>query len=552
MLNKLKIILSACLFVGCLNMTVAQYNFYQPLIGVDKSCEIDVNHPLVANFREDLKRATFKYSDESGGSCTGTLINRNIVTGDLGNYFITAWHCFKTGNICDGVETDYSNLNYTFTFNWQSPPNQNGLVFSENNNGRRYSFNSKIKYISHVNCVYGDFALFQIIEPIPVHFNVYYAGWQPNSFATWSPYVNISHPNGSIKKASEPGPFTIYPSTYVQKSCQLVTKVVDVLLGWIWRRRWSTESVCTYVQVPYVDSRFNFTYYNWGNTEPGSSGSGLFNGGNRLIGELSGGLGIGCEGVGLESFGKFSDAYYKASVKNVLNPQNSWSVDQTGISGRAIGCYNEIDFDKYKNDIKSFNLYPAKLYQKDNALSFSSASYVKLGGTNKVTVKTEADFTFNAADYIDLLDGFEVENGATFNANAGVSCNQGGAYRMSNPEEEANEIAKQEMMNRMASIQIPDELEFNLDNYYNTFQFNLSPNPANGNFKISSSTIDGNQNINVQIFDSFGAIKLDNSYINVIQNQEVNIDIQSLQAGLYVVKIMNQSGKMFETRLRVE
>lgn len=80
-----------------------QYNFVNP-IKSPGGCMMDAYSPVVPRFRENLMRAVFTYASVPGaGRYTGTLINRNTREDNLGNYFVTSWHCFKNGATCGGA-----------------------------------------------------------------------------------------------------------------------------------------------------------------------------------------------------------------------------------------------------------------------------------------------------------------------------------------------------------------------------------------------------------------------------------------------------------------
>jgi hypothetical protein len=245
-------------------------------------CMVNVNDNRVLGYREDLKRAVFKFQG-NGGNCTGTLINRNTSESNMGQYFVTSWHCFKSGNNCGGSEFDF-NQEIEFSFNYQSPPNQLGKVFEKIQNTDRYKLfkiKRKVRLVDKVSCGYGDFALCEILgSPIPPHFTPYFAGWSPLApLSSSGDFMTMGHSNSSLKEAAA----TIFMqnglTTYsAEKSCQVVTKVIDFLFGWIWKRRFSTQVICQYVQIPFVDTRFIVFAYNYGATSQGASGSSIFNG----------------------------------------------------------------------------------------------------------------------------------------------------------------------------------------------------------------------------------------------------------------------------------
>ena len=484
-----------------------------------ESCMVNVNDNRVASFREDLKRSVFQYAGSGAGSCTGTLINRNTSESDLGQYFITSWHCFKSGSTCGGSEFDF-NKEIEFSFNYQSPSNQLGKVLKEIQdqyieNGivtKAFKIRRKVRLVDKVSCGYGDFALCEILgNPIPPHFTPYFAGWSP--FAPLVPagdYITIGHSNASLKEASKTNYMQNGLTTYSpKKACDVVTKLVDFLFGWIWGRKWSTQVICQYVQIPFLDTRFVVFGYGYGATSEGASGSSIFNGNNRVLGTLSGSApDFSCNG-GIDYFGKLPDYYYRAAIKNVLNPANKWRIDESGIPGRNKNCYQSINY----NYGQSFDFYPAAYYQNNNSITLNSQTDVYLGinSANTINIKSGADFTFNAGGIIDLGSNFEVESGATFTANAGVSaCGFSGNYRTevgAQPENEGvqyyEELAQLEIYAKLNAIEIPDDMDLPATLQKNKVVISASPNPVNDLITLSFSKITESE-FHIEIIDAMG------------------------------------------------
>lgn len=180
----------------------------------------------------DQIRSVAMITVSGNGICTGTLINNCAQNGTP--YFLTADHCLP-GNL--NVST------WVFRFNWNSPtctPTTNGPT-NQTVSGASLLANSGGT----------DVALLQLNSTPPASYNVYYSGWD-RSGVTPTAQTCIHHPSGDIKKISfdtnAPG-----QATYGGASC--------------WR------------------------IFNWedGTTEPGSSGSGLWDQNKRLIGQLYGG-----------------------------------------------------------------------------------------------------------------------------------------------------------------------------------------------------------------------------------------------------------------------
>ena len=311
------------------SVQIQAQTFVQPNV-LPGNCMRDANDPLVSNSREDIKRSVFRfYRPLPGGllisNCTGTLINRNTSENDVGQYFITSWHCFN-----DPV-MDFNSTPITFFFNYQSPPNHLGQVFNENKIGDQYSIVRYVRLVDRVSDAYGDVAICEILgEPIPPHFNPYFTGWSPAATPTFDSYITFGHPHGSTKQVAATNFIQDGVTLNIQtQSCQFVTKIIDFTIGWIWKRRYSTSVICQFVQVPFIDSRYWVYGYTYGNTDKGASGSALFLSNNRFIGNLSTSLHTGCSNTS-DNYGKFNSYYPRQAIKKNLYPSNKCSVDISG------------------------------------------------------------------------------------------------------------------------------------------------------------------------------------------------------------------------------
>ena len=182
----------------------------------------------------------------SNGICTGALINNTANDGHP--YFLTADHC--TGG---GVS------NWVFRFNWQS------TSCVGNNAGTFQTVNGSTMLAQGGAA---DYALLEINNgnPIPQTATPYFAGWDATGVNP-SNQTAIHHPSGDLKKIS----FDTNPAgtgTYGGATCWQI--------------------------------------FNWedGTTEPGSSGSPLFDQNKRIIGQLYGGQAT-CSNNINDYYGKF-------------------------------------------------------------------------------------------------------------------------------------------------------------------------------------------------------------------------------------------------------
>ena len=203
----------------------------------------------------------------SGGSRLCTGSLVNNTSQDLAPYFLTANHCLGGNN------------SWIFMFNYESPScnNQNGPT------NMTVSGSSLL-----ANSSTSDFALLLLNETPPESYNVHYAGWDISGSTPSTP-VGIHHPSGDIKKIS----------------------------------------------FDYNNASNSGNYWdvnNWedGTTEPGSSGSPLFDGvTQRIIGQLYGGT-ASCTSITYDTYGKTSTSW-NLGMSNYLDPNNTGASFINGI-----------------------------------------------------------------------------------------------------------------------------------------------------------------------------------------------------------------------------
>ena len=250
--------------------------FMEKAFGSSGSCNMNVNCPDGASWVNERNSVVMLVSGGSG-FCTGALINNTLNDGTP--YVLTANHC-------------YSNpANWVFRFNWQA----NGC----NNPGSSPSFTSLSGATLRARRTPTDFCLVEITggltnNTVPANYNPFFAGWD-NSGDIPSSTVCIHHPSGDIKKIA----FDDDPASISQA------------MG-------STEANSTWT----VQWDRNTT------TEPGSSGSPLFDQNHRIIGQLWGG-GASCSNLNSpDYYGRVSNSWENESstskqLKHWLDPSGS-------------------------------------------------------------------------------------------------------------------------------------------------------------------------------------------------------------------------------------
>ena len=285
-----------------------------------ESCQIDVACSEGDNWSNQID-AVVHFTFEEGDwiyVCSGSTINNT--NQDCKPYILTAWHC--------GEHTANQNLNnYTWYWNYQKSscqPNNNGddpfkgnqtmingLVISSSGSGTLNNPPSIPNQLSG-----SDFTLVKLTSNIPDSYNAFYSGWDnTNSPATSG--VSIHHPNGSAKKIST------FNSNLQNTSYNGGAANAHWAVNWI-----ETEN-------------------GHGVTEPGSSGSPIFNQEGRIVGQLSGGSSF-CDSTNYpDLYGKFSTNWKNNGDSSIaqlapwLNPSDS---TLSYIDGIYFSCNASADF----------------------------------------------------------------------------------------------------------------------------------------------------------------------------------------------------------------
>ena len=226
-------------------------------LGSSESCEVNVNCSVGAGWRIQ-QRGVARILVREGfdeGYCTGTLINNKKNDGTP--YFLTANHC--------GPNATTSNFGqWKFRFNYEA----SGCTNPSSENSMNYTdFTGCTKVAEGSNNGGSDFYLlkfknFTIEDAISV--NAVYNGWDRGTSVPSGEGAGIHHPSGDIKKISF---YTSTPTTANYNGGSDMTGATNAH----WKVTWVNSGEKT------------------GVTEPGSSGSPIFNSNGRVFGTLSGG-----------------------------------------------------------------------------------------------------------------------------------------------------------------------------------------------------------------------------------------------------------------------
>lgn len=250
-------------------------------------CNINVNCPEGDDWQDQKRGVAMILLSNGTRWCSGSMINNTAQ--DETPYFLTANHCRGGEN------------NWIIMFNYESPgcENQDGPL------------NQTIQYTTlRAFGSASDFALVELSEVPPAEYGVYYAGWsrvdEPHD---WS--VGIHHPSGDIKKIS----FDHDPVT---------------------SSSWGSGPANTHWRVG-----------NWeeGTTEPGSSGSPLYDPQQRITGQLHGGT-ASCSSITYDAYGKFAVSWDLGSnpsgrLKDWLDPTDSGVEVLDGFDPNDMGPLND-------------------------------------------------------------------------------------------------------------------------------------------------------------------------------------------------------------------
>lgn len=232
---------------------------------VDVNCDISAFNSTAHDIKEDVKKSVAMIVVGGSGACTGALVNNT--NNDGTPYFLTANHCLG-GSVAG----------WAFRFNWASDESVADCATnapSINNSFIQTASGSILRASSSQS----DMALVEITDAAFFTNNsadLVWAGWNRSTSAVPSLNVGVHHPSGDIQKVC----------VDLQGATRQTTNFNGNPNTQVWR----------------------IADWDLGVTEPGSSGSPLFDQDGLIIGKLSGGS-AACAGTndngGFDIYGRF-------------------------------------------------------------------------------------------------------------------------------------------------------------------------------------------------------------------------------------------------------
>ena len=242
---------------------------------VDVNCDITATSAIANDIKDNVKKSVGMIVVGGNGACTGALVNNT--NNDGTPYFLTANHCL--GGSVGG---------WAFRFNWSSDESVADCATNAPSVDNSFIQTASGAILRAANSE-SDMALIEITDTAFFNANpdVVWAGWNRSTTTNPNLNVGIHHPSGDIKKVC----------VDLQGASRFTTSFNGNPSTEVWR----------------------VADWDLGVTEPGSSGSPLFDEQGLIIGKLSGGS-AACNGTvdngGFDIYGRFGVSWDFSTVNS--------------------------------------------------------------------------------------------------------------------------------------------------------------------------------------------------------------------------------------------
>lgn len=273
------------------------------------SCNLDVECLDAGDTWRDEMRAVGVISTGGSTFCTGSLVTNTAA--DRKMYFMTANHCGITSSNAASLVV-YWNYQNSFC---RTP---GSAASGQAGDGQLTQFHTG-SFFRAANSA-SDFTLVELDDPPVSAYNHHWAGWDRSTGShpctATTPCASIHHPSTDEKR------ITYVTTDMVSTSYSGTTSPGDGTHLWA---KWATDPPGPFT-VPGV-------------TEPGSSGSPLYNNAGRFVGQLHGGpSSCGATGNNLSDYyGRFSVSWTgggtnSTRLSNWLDPGNTGAITTNGLN----------------------------------------------------------------------------------------------------------------------------------------------------------------------------------------------------------------------------
>jgi len=444
--------------------------------GDSGSCNNNVNCAEGNPWKDQIRSVALITLANGSRFCTGALINNTANDGTP--YFLTANHC-------TGSDTS----NWVFVFNYQSA----GCNNTDGSLNQSVSGSQLLKKGAAT-----DYSLLRLSTAPPSSYKVYYSGWDATG-TNPTKTIGIHHPSGDVKKISFDN---------------------------------DAPSIGTF-NGNTVDTHWEVNDWDDGTTEPGSSGSPLFDQNKRIVGQLHGG-GAACGNNLSDLYGRFDLSF--PNLQQWLAPGSGLKkidgYDPDGGGGNPPTCTDvtlTLKFDDYPEET-SWTV-------KD-----SKGVVVKSGGT----YPNQADGSTLAIDLCLESGCYDLTINDTYGD--GMCCSYGsGSYALTDASgtlASGASFASSETKNFcVGTTRVVATTTKGTVNAIALNNLNLYPNPTTNILNIGYKIKEGSS-ISTSILDIAGRVIKTKSFNHDIKSGKLQLDVNRLPRGSYFLKITENNNSV--------